>query len=107
MLSMMFALISMLPHKYFGRMYRRSDYRGSLYAANFAKHSLEEFQEEFDRIMTSGKSIYDEMIKDLYFLGVTINGKQTILIISFLFFLIGLIASISYNVSNGLRLLGG
>ncbi len=104
MVSMIFALISMLPHKYFGSMYKGSDYNGSLYAANFSKHSLEEFQSEFDRIMINGKSVYDEMIKDLYFLGRTINGKQKMLLLSFLFFLLGLIAATSYNVSNGLRL---
>lgn len=104
--SMIFALISMLPHKYLGKIYRGSGYRGSLYAANFAQQSLEEFQLEFGRIMTNGQSIYDEMVKDLYFLGRTIHGKQIMLMISFAFFITGLIISIVYNISSGLRLFG-
>ena len=104
--SMIFALISMLPHRYLGKMLRGSGYKGSLYAANFAKQSLDEFQMEFDRIMSSGKSIYDEMTKDLYFLGQTINRKQYMLLISFLFFLTGLVISIFYNFSSGYRFLG-
>ncbi len=102
MLSMVFALIGMLPHRYIGRMFQKSDYKGSLYAGNFASLSLEEFQAEFSRIMDSGNNVYDEMIKDLYFLGKAIAVKQKLLLISFAIFMVGLISGIIYAVTNGL-----
>ena len=43
MASMVFALISMLSHKYFGRKYKNSDYEGSLYVGKLTKGTLEEF----------------------------------------------------------------
>ncbi len=102
MLSMIFALIGMLPHKYFGRKFKASDYRGSLYAQNFSKQSLEGFKSEFDRIMNSGNSTYDEMIKDLYFLGQIIALKQRLLIISVFIFFIGLLSAMGYAIFNGM-----
>lgn len=102
MLSMMFALFSMLPYRYFGSAYKKSGYRGTLYAENFAKLSLDEFKIEFDRIMMKGQTIYDEMIADLYFLGKSIARKQKLLYISVIIFLIGLVSAISYTLANGL-----
>ena len=67
MLSMIFAITSMLPHRYFGKSYRKSGYKGTLYAENFSNQSLSEFKKEFDRIMNTGKAVYDELITDLYF----------------------------------------
>lgn len=102
MLSMMFALFSMLPYRYFGSAYKKSGYRGTLYAENFAKLSLDEFKIEFDRIMMKGQNIYDEMIADLYFLGKSIARKQKLLYIAVIIFLIGLVSAISYTLANGL-----
>lgn len=102
MLSMMFALFSMLPYRYFGSAYKKSGYRGTLYAENFAKLSLDEFKVEFDRIMMKGQTIYDEMIADLYFLGKSIARKQKLLYIAVIIFLIGLVSAISYTLANGL-----
>jgi hypothetical protein len=99
--SMIFALLSMLPHRYVGKQYKNSGYRGSLYAANFAKQSLEEFEQEFERIMTSGKTVYKEMIKDLYFLGKAVAIKQKLLIISVVIFLVGLMGVMLYALMNG------
>lgn len=103
MLSMMFALFSMLPYRYFGSAYKKSGYRGTLYAENFAKLSLDEFKVEFDRIMMKGQTIYDEMIADLYFLGKSIARKQKLLYIAVIIFLIGLVSAISYTLANGLE----
>lgn len=102
MFSMIFALISMLPHKYFGSIYRNSDYEGSLYAANFARRSLEEFETEIQRITATGQSIYKEMTRDLYFLGRSIHGKQIVLFISVGIFLLGLVGAIGHSISHGL-----
>lgn len=94
--SMIFALISMLPYRYFGKTFKQSDYKGSLYAENFSKKSLAEFKLEFKRIMEKGQNTYDELIDDLYFLGKVISNKQRILTLSVIIFLIGLIATIAY-----------
>lgn len=102
MLSMIFALFSMLPYRYFGSAYKKSGYRGTLYAENFAKLSLDEFKIEFERIMMKGQNIYDEMIADLYFLGKSIARKQKLLYIAVIVFLIGLVSAISYTLANGL-----
>jgi len=106
MLSMVFALLSMLPHRYFGKAYKRSAYKGVLYAENFSSLSLEEFKSEFKRIMEKGQTIYDEMIHDIYFLGQTIAIKQKILLLSVAIFLVGLISAIVYSLVNGLIAFG-
>ncbi|MEM6394736.1 MAG: Pycsar system effector family protein [Bacteroidota bacterium] len=102
MLSMIFALFSMLPHRYIGKKFKKSGYKGSLYASNFARLSLSDFQKEFQRIMTNGETVYDEMIKDLYFLGRSVRIKQRLLIISVGVFLIGLVSMIIYTSVNGI-----
>lgn len=102
MLSMIFALFSMLPYRYFGSAYKKSGYKGTLYAENFAKLSLAEFKAEFERIMMKGQSTYDEMIADLYFLGKNIARKQKLLYISVIIFMIGLVTAIGYTMANGL-----
>lgn len=100
MLSMVFALFSMLPYRYFGKSFNKSGYKGALYAENFSKESLMEFRQEFKRIMAKGQNVYDEMIDDLYFLGKIISLKQRILTISVSIFLFGLIAMIAYTLYN-------
>jgi len=102
MLSMIFALFSMLPYRYFGTSYKKSGYKGTLYAENFSKLSLSEFKAEFERIMIKGQNVYDEMIIDLYFLGKIIAQKQKLLVISVFLFLIGLTFAITYTLFNGL-----
>jgi hypothetical protein len=104
MLSMIFALISMLPHRYFGAAFSKSKYRGSLYAGNFSSQSLEDFQKEIDRVMESGSSVYKEMTVDLYFLGVVINAKQRLLWFAVVVFLLGLIAAMIFSLGSGIEL---
>jgi hypothetical protein len=96
----------MLPHRYFGKAYKRSTYKGVLYAENFSSLSLEEFKSEFKRIMEKGQTIYDEMIHDIYFLGQTIALKQKILLLSVAIFLVGLLTAIVYSLVNGLIAFG-
>lgn len=100
MLSMVFALFSMLPHRYLGGKFKKSEYKGTLYADNFSKQTLSEFKQEFDRIMDSGHSIYNELISDLYFLGLVISKKQRLLLYSVFVFLLGLIITITYTLST-------
>lgn len=101
MISMIFALFSMLPCRYSGTAYKKSGYKGTLYAQNFSKFTLDEFKQEFNRIMEKGRHTYDEMIVDLYFLGKCISRKQKLLYLSAAVFLIGLVATISYTLSQG------
>jgi len=103
LISMVFALIAMLPHRYLGKRFKKSGYKGSLYAANFVDQSLDEFKVEFERIMNNGKSVYDEMVTDLYFLGKSINRKQLMLIIAVFIFLIGLMATFVIITINGFK----
>ncbi len=101
MLSMVFAILSMLPHRYFGKNFEKSGYKGTLYAESFSTQTLEEFRAEFDRIMKKGQNIYDEMIDDLYFLGKIIAKKQKLLIWSSAIFLVGIISTIAYSLLTG------
>nr|WP_293294486.1 Pycsar system effector family protein [Allomuricauda sp.] len=100
--SLIFAIISMLPYKYLGNEFKKSNYKGTLYAENFSKLSLSDFKIEIDRIMMNGQSIYDEMVEDLYFLGKTIAKKQSLLLISFALFLIGIVTSLLYAFFTGI-----
>ncbi|MEZ4781578.1 MAG: DUF5706 domain-containing protein [Flavobacteriaceae bacterium] len=100
MLSMVFAIASMLPHRYIGKAFKESGYKGTLYAENFSNQTPIEFKNEFDRIMSTGKTVYDELILDLYFLGKTIALKQRILLLSVIVFMIGLILTIANTLLN-------
>ena len=100
MLSMIFAIISMLPHKYLGPIFQNSSYKGSLYAGNFSAQSLEEFQAEMDRIISNGHSVYQEMTTDLYFLGQANARKHRIHLISAAIFLLGLVGAATYSFIN-------
>lgn len=100
MLSMVFAITSMLPHRYIGKTFRKSGYKGTLYAENFSNQTLSEFKREFDRIMSTGKTVYDELITDLYFLGKTITIKQRILLLSVIVFMLGLFCTILLTLTS-------
>jgi len=100
MLSMVFAITSMLHHRYIGKTFRKSGYKGTLYAENFSNQTLSEFKREFDRIMSTGKTVYDELITDVYFLGKTITIKQRILLLSVIIFMLGLISTTAITLLN-------
>ncbi|MBT8181138.1 MAG: hypothetical protein KJO53_06065 [Eudoraea sp.] len=97
LISMIFALVGMLPHKYLGKKYKQSGYSGSLYAGNFASKSLKEFQSEFKRITKNGKTVIDEITIDIYFLGLAIKRKQTMIKGAVISLIIGLIWSVIYT----------
>lgn len=102
MASMVFALLAMLPHRY----YRTSKhgYKGSLYAGNFSKLSYTEYQEEMYRIIKNGNNVYNEMINDLYHLGKSITWKQRLIFISVFLFLTGLVGAIIHTMSHGIAI---
>jgi len=92
-LSMTIAVISMLPYRYMGKRFLKSNYKGTLYAQNFSRMTLEEFRSDIYSTMESGFNLYDEMINDLYFLGRFISYKQYLVMASFLVFLFGLLGA--------------
>jgi len=61
LISMILAVLSMLPHRYLNK-HLSGNYKGTLYAGNFYKLSLDEFKAEFRRITDSGHSIYLSLI---------------------------------------------
>ena len=97
LISMIFALVGMFPHKYLGKKYKQSGYNGSLYAGNFASKSLTEFKSEFKRITVNGKTVFDEITTDIYFLGLAIKRKQTMIKGAVISLIIGLIWSLIYT----------
>jgi len=101
-LSMTIAVISMRPYRYMGKVFQKSTYKGTLYAQNFSKMTLEEFKADFFDVMKTGSNLYDEMLSDLYFLGRVISYKQNLVMASFIVFLVGLIGSfiIKQNFSS-------
>lgn len=102
MCSMIFALIAMLPHRYFKA--KDSNYKGSLYAGNFSSLSFTEFKNEMERIMLNGHNTYIEMINDLYALGKSVTIKQTFIWISVVLFLAGLVGAIVTALYNGVMI---
>ncbi len=97
--SMVLALVAMLPHKY--KKIGNSGPKGYLYAGNYSKLNIEEYRAEMRRIMSNGNSIYNEMIDDLYYLGKAINMKHRLLLLSFAVFISGLITAVLMGISHG------
>ena len=97
-ISMVIALLAMLPHKY--RNPQKSGHKGSLYAGNYSKMSIEEYRDEMKRIMANGHNIYNEMIDDLYYLGKAINIKHKLLLASFIVFIAGLLMAVAIGASH-------
>lgn len=95
--SMVFSLVGMMPHTYYGKKFKLSSYSGSLYAGNFAKKSLLEFLAEFKRITSNSSSVIEEMTVDFYFLGRAIKFKQTMIKLALFTLLIGLVWSVFYS----------
>ena len=74
---MIFTLFSMLPHRYLGKSFKMSGYKGTFYAGNFSKQTLTEFKQDFERIISTGNTIYNELIDNLYFLCLIISKIKT------------------------------
>lgn len=94
---MIFALFGMIPHKYFGKQFKQSGYKGSLYVGNFAYRSLDEFQSGYKTITESKNSVFNEITKDLYFLGCAIKHKQNMIKGSVVTLLLGLFSAGIYT----------
>lgn len=65
-----------------------------LFFGNFYKMPLEEYLWAMKEMMKDRQYLYDTMIKDLYYLGVVLNRKYTLLRLTYTVFTIGIIASV-------------
>lgn len=65
-----------------------------LFFGNFYKMPLEEYIWAMKEMMKDRQYLYDTMIKDLYYLGVVLNRKYTLLRLTYTVFTIGIIASV-------------
>lgn len=88
--SIILAIIAILPHSYNKRLLSSSGYSGILYARNFAKYSLSDFTEKFKDMLETGENIYEAMTKDLFFLGRVIRRRQLYIRLSGAAFIIGI-----------------
>ena len=65
-----------------------------LFFGNFDKMPMEEYIWAMKEMMKDRQYLYDTMIKDLYYLGVVLNRKYTLLRLTYTVFTIGIIASV-------------
>lgn len=65
-----------------------------LFFGNFHKMPMEEYIWAMKEMMKDRQYLYDTMIKDLYYLGVVLNRKYTLLRLTYTVFTIGIIASV-------------
>ncbi len=65
-----------------------------LFFGNFTKLPLEDFQKGMHEIMRDKKSLYNNMITDIYYLGEVLNRKYRILRVSYTIFMVGLVLTV-------------
>ncbi|RAU84029.1 Pycsar system effector family protein [Pontibacter arcticus] len=74
-----------------------------LFFGNFTNLPLEDFQSGMHEIMRDKKSLYNNMITDIYYLGHVLDRKYKILRISYTVFMVGLVLTvIAFGVSVAL-----
>ena len=66
-----------------------------LFFGNFHKMTLPEFEWAMTELMKDKEYLYNSMTKDLYFLGKVLNRKYTLLRITYMVFMIGIIISVA------------
>ncbi len=71
-----------------------------LFFGNFTNLALEDFQHGMHEIMRDKKSLYNNMITDIYYLGEVLDRKYKILRISYSIFMVGLVLTvIAFGIS--------
>lgn len=65
-----------------------------LFFGNFTNIPLEDFQHGMHNIMRDKKSLYNNMITDIYYLGEVLKRKYKILRISYTIFMVGLVLTV-------------
>ncbi|WP_162051451.1 Pycsar system effector family protein [Pontibacter pamirensis] len=97
--SLVFAIISAQPEVTSFNIKRRKKKVNTrnvslLFFGNFSKLPLEGFQDGMHDIMRDKKSLYNNMITDIYFLGDVLSRKYRILRISYTVFMVGLVLTV-------------
>jgi hypothetical protein len=69
-----------------------------LFFGNYANIKLDEFEVQMRELMKSENELYGNMIRDLYFLGKVLAKKYTLIRISYIIFMVGLIATVLITV---------
>lgn len=65
-----------------------------LFFGNFFKMSYENYQSAIHKLLEDKVYIYDQLTKDLYYLGLVLNRKYKLLNITYIVFTVGIIASV-------------
>ncbi|MGK0391126.1 MAG: hypothetical protein ACI94Y_003888 [Maribacter sp.] len=103
LLSIIFAILSIRPENTHGK-FTEEDIRNKkgnlLYFGNFHKMHPEDFEWGMLQLLNDGKYIYTSMIKDLYYLGITLGIKNKLIRLSLNIFIIGLVASTIASIST-------
>jgi predicted metal-dependent HD superfamily phosphohydrolase len=66
-----------------------------LFFGNFHKMPIKKYLWGMKQIMNEQEDVYENLIKDLYYLGVVLNRKYTLLRWTYTIFMIGIIASVA------------
>lgn len=69
-----------------------------LFFGNYANIKLDDFELQMRELMKSEDELYGNMIRDLYFLGKVLAKKYTLIRISYIIFMVGLIATVLITV---------
>jgi hypothetical protein len=75
-----------------------------LFFGNFHKMSLKEYEWGVGELMKDGDYLYSSLTRDLYFLGLVLNRKYSLLRYGYFVFVIGLIVSIALFVWSGINM---
>ncbi|MBB6609903.1 HD domain-containing protein [Pontibacter sp. Tf4] len=101
--SVIFAIISAQPEVTsfsFKKEKMNSRKVNLLFFGNFTNLPLEDFQHGMHNIMRDKKSLYNNMITDIYYLGEVLKRKYNILRISYTIFMVGLVLTvIAFGIS--------
>jgi len=91
LVSMILALLSILPHKY-GKQ------KSLVYAGASPNISKDDFKEQFNSLIKSGQSVYDIMIDDIYEIGKCIRKRQLLVKFAVAVIILGLMANLFLSV---------
>lgn len=98
-LSMIFAIMAISPNRF--PWSRKSVREGNLFHGAIVQYRLDDFQKEIERLLENGKSLYNAITLDIYYLSKQISIKERSIRLSLMTFIIGIVlATISYLYFN-------
>lgn len=103
-LSVAFAVLAIAPNKTQGRFTKEeiNNKQGNLlYFGNFHKMTVKEYEWGMLQKLNDSDYLYSSMIKDIYFLGQTLDRKYKLIRVSLITFIIGLAASFALYFMDG------